>query len=70
MVVLAGLLVTMGTLGDRIGHQNVWLGGATAFGAMSVATAYASTAEMLIGALALLGVAGASGRPQMLALIL
>lgn len=67
--VLAGLLVTMGSLGDRIGHQKVLLWGATAFGAMSVATAYASTAEMLIGARALLGVAGATLAPATLALI-
>ena len=67
--VLAGLLVTMGSLGDRIGHKKLLLCGATAFAAMSVVTAYASTAELLIGARALLGVAGATLAPSTLALI-
>jgi DHA2 family multidrug resistance protein-like MFS transporter len=48
--VLAALLVTMGSLGDRTGHKKLLLCGATAFAAMSVVTAYASTAELLIGA--------------------
>ena len=42
--VLAGLLVTMGGLGDRIGHKKLLLGGALGFAIMSVATAYAPTA--------------------------
>ena len=67
--VLAGLLVTMGSLGDRIGHKKLLLSGATAFAAMSVATAYAPTAGLLIGARALLGVAGATLAPSTLALI-
>ena len=67
--VLAGLLVTMGSLGDRIGHKKLLLCGATAFAFMSLATAYAPTAELLIGARALLGVAGAVLAPSTLALI-
>ncbi|AEV71608.1 arabinose efflux permease family protein [Mycolicibacterium rhodesiae NBB3] len=67
--VLAGLLVTMGTLGDRIGHKKLLLGGAVGFAIMSVATAYAPTAELLIGARALLAVAGATLAPATLALI-
>jgi DHA2 family multidrug resistance protein-like MFS transporter len=67
--VLAGLLVTMGSLGDRIGHKKLLLCGATAFAVMSVATAYAETAGLLIGARALLGVAGATLAPSTLALI-
>jgi MFS transporter, DHA2 family, multidrug resistance protein len=67
--VLAGLLVTMGGLGDRIGHKKLLLCSATAFAGMSVATAYAPTAEVLIGARALLGVAGAALAPSTLALI-
>ena len=67
--VLAGLLVTMGSLGDRIGHKRLLLGSATAFAGMSVATAYAPTAELLIGARALLGVAGAALAPSTLALV-
>lgn len=66
---LAGLLVTMGSLGDRIGHKKLLLFGATAFGLASAATAYAPSAELLIGARALLGVAGATLAPSTLALI-
>jgi DHA2 family multidrug resistance protein-like MFS transporter len=67
--VLAGLLVTMGSLGDRIGHKKLLLAGAAAFAVASVATAYAPTAGLLIGARALLGVAGATLAPSTLALI-
>ncbi|MEV6176560.1 MFS transporter [Streptomyces sp. NPDC052016] len=67
--VIAGLLVSMGSLGDRIGRKRILLGGATAFGAVSVLNAYATTPEMLIAARALLGVAGATLMPATLALI-
>ena len=66
---VAGLLVTTGSLGDRIGHKKLLLTGAAAFAIMSAATAYAPTAELLIGARALLGVAGAILAPSTLALI-
>jgi MFS family permease len=58
--VLAALLVTMGSLGDRIGHKKLLLCSATAFAGMSVATAYAPTAELLIAARALLSTRGHS----------
>ncbi|MFH9979578.1 MFS transporter [Streptomyces sp. NPDC017179] len=67
--VIAGLLVSMGSLGDRIGRKRILLGGATAFGAVSVLNAYAATPEMMILARALLGVAGATLMPATLALI-
>ncbi|WP_432134469.1 MULTISPECIES: MFS transporter [unclassified Streptomyces] len=67
--VIAGLLVSMGSLGDRIGRKRILLGGATAFGAMSVLNAYATTPEAMIAARALLGVAGATLMPATLALI-
>ena len=67
--VLAGLLVTMGGLGDRIGHKKLLLSGAIGFAIMSIATAYAPTAGMLIGGRALLAVAGATLAPSTLALI-
>ncbi|APE16762.1 MFS transporter [Mycobacterium sp. WY10] len=67
--VLAGLLVTMGSLGDRIGHKKLLLCSATGFAIASLAAAYAPTAGMLIAARALLGVAGASLAPSTLALI-
>jgi len=67
--VLAGLLVSMGSLGDRIGRKRILLLGATAFGAISVLNAYATTPELMIVARALLGVAGATLMPATLALI-
>lgn len=67
--VIAGLLVSMGSLGDRIGRKRILLVGATAFGAISVLNAYAGTPEMMIVARALLGVAGATLMPATLALI-
>ncbi|MFF5856597.1 MFS transporter [Streptomyces sp. NPDC012751] len=67
--VIAGLLVSMGSLGDRVGRKRVLLCGATAFGALSVLNAYATTPELMILARALLGVAGATLMPATLALI-
>ncbi|MFE0515702.1 MFS transporter [Streptomyces sp. NPDC058964] len=67
--VIAGLLVSMGSLGDRIGRKRILLGGATAFGVVSVLNAYAHTPELMILARALLGVAGATLMPATLALI-
>ncbi|RVX47741.1 DHA2 family multidrug resistance protein-like MFS transporter [Nonomuraea polychroma] len=66
---LAGFLVTMGTLGDRIGRRRLLMIGAVAFGASSVPAAYSVSAEMLIAARALLGIAGATLLPSSLALI-
>ncbi|MDF3299768.1 MFS transporter [Streptomyces tropicalis] len=67
--VIAGLLVSMGSLGDRVGRKRILLVGATAFGALSVLNAYATTPALLILARALLGVAGATLMPATLALI-
>ncbi|MEU1184976.1 MFS transporter [Streptomyces sp. NPDC005820] len=67
--VLAGLLMTMGSLGDRIGRRRLLLAGATAFGAASLLAAYADSAETLIAARALLGVGGATLMPSTMALI-
>ncbi|MDX3586602.1 MFS transporter [Streptomyces europaeiscabiei] len=67
--VIAGLLVSAGSLGDRIGRKKLLLIGAAAFGAISVLNAYATTPEMMIFARALLGVAGATLMPATLALI-
>ncbi|MCP2342718.1 MFS transporter [Actinomadura rupiterrae] len=66
---LAGLLITMGTLGDRVGRRLLLLVGAVAFSAASLAAAYAGDAAMLIAARAVMGVAGAVLAPSTLALI-
>src|SRR5437870_3061087 len=66
---VAGSLITMGTLGDRIGRRRLLLLGAGAFGVASIIAAYSRSAEMLIAARALLGVAGATIAPSTLSLI-
>ena len=66
---VAGLLVTMGSLGDRIGRRKLLLIGAAAFGVASMLTAFSNSATMVIAARALLGIAGATLAPSTLALI-
>ncbi|TCB95516.1 MFS transporter [Micromonospora zingiberis] len=66
---IGGFLITMGTLGDRIGRRRLLMLGALAFGAASVLAAYATDPTVLIAARALLGVAGATLMPSTLALI-
>ncbi|GAA5041621.1 DHA2 family multidrug resistance protein-like MFS transporter [Thermocatellispora tengchongensis] len=66
---VAGLLITMGTLGDRIGRRRLLLAGAAAFGVASVLAAYAGSAEMLIAARALLGIGGSTLMPSTMSLI-
>ncbi|MGH6929016.1 MAG: MFS transporter, partial [Dongiaceae bacterium] len=66
---IAGSLITMGTLGDRIGRRRLLLTGATAFGIASALAAFATTAGMLIAARAVLGIAGATLMPSTLSLI-
>jgi DHA2 family multidrug resistance protein-like MFS transporter len=66
---VAGALVTMGTLGDRIGRRRILMIGAAAFGAVSVLAAFSVSAEMLIVTRALLGIAGATLAPSTLSLI-
>jgi DHA2 family multidrug resistance protein-like MFS transporter len=66
---VAGFLITMGTLGDRIGRRRLLLIGAGAFGAASVVAAFASSPELLIASRALLGIAGATLAPSTLSLI-
>ncbi|MEJ1091886.1 MFS transporter [Microbacterium istanbulense] len=68
-LVLAGLLVTMGTLGDRFGRRRMLLIGATGFAAVSALAAFAPTAGLLIAARALLGFFGAMLMPSTLSLL-
>ncbi len=68
-LVLAGLLVTMGTLGDRYGRRRMLLIGAVGFAAVSVLAAFAPTAVWLIAARAGMGVFGAMLMPSTLSLL-
>src|SRR5687767_9340009 len=66
---VAGFLITMGTLGDRIGRRKLLLIGAAAFGVVSLLAAFSTSPEMLILSRALLGIAGATLAPSTLSLI-
>ena len=67
--VVAGSLITMGTLGDRIGRRRLLMLGAASFAAVSVLAAFSTSASMLIASRALMGVAGATLAPSTLSLI-
>jgi DHA2 family multidrug resistance protein-like MFS transporter len=66
---VAGCLITMGTLGDRIGRRKLLLIGAAAFGVASILAAFSHTTPMLIASRAVLGVAGATLAPSTLSLV-
>ncbi|KEO57987.1 MFS transporter [Thalassospira permensis] len=66
---IAGSLITMGTLGDRIGRRKLLMIGGGCFGAASVLAAFSDTPEMLIFARGVLGIAGATLMPSTLSLI-
>lgn len=66
---IGAFLITMGSLGDRIGRRKLLLIGASAFGVVSALAAFANSAAMLIVLRALLGIAGATLMPSTLSLI-
>ena len=66
---VAGLLITMGTLGDRIGRRKLLLGGAAGFALASTVAAFSTSSEMLIASRAVMGIAGATIAPSTLSLI-
>ena len=68
-LMLAGLLVAMGSLGDRIGRRKLLLIGAAGFGAVKIVAAYSASPEMLIASRAMLGVFGATLMPSTLSLL-
>src|SRR5262245_55434472 len=66
---MAGLLVTMGTLGDRIGHKRLLMAGAAVFAVVSLIAANTSDPGLMILWRAVLGVAAATQMPATLGLI-
>ncbi|MFE1573402.1 MFS transporter [Comamonas odontotermitis] len=68
-LVVSGLLLGMGTLGDRLGHKRLFIAGLAVFGGASLAAAFAPSAGVLIAARALLGVGAAMMMPATLSLI-
>ncbi|MCI0543024.1 MAG: MFS transporter, partial [Actinobacteria bacterium] len=69
VLVFAGLLLTMGALGDRFGRKLALNAGLVVFGVASVAAALADTAGGLIAARAVMGVGGALIMPSTLSII-
>ena len=68
-LVMAGLLLGAGTLGDRVGHKRMFVIGLIVFGAASLLAAFSPTALLLIVARGLLAVGAAAMMPATLALI-
>src|SRR5690606_8520698 len=68
-LVVAGLLPGLGTLGDRLGHKQMFLAGLSVFGLASLAAAFSPTPAMLISARVLLAVGAAMMMPATLSLI-
>lgn len=68
-LMLAGLLIAMGSFGDRVGRRRLLVIGAVGFGVASLIAARAQSAEMLIAARALLGIFGATLMPSTLSII-
>lgn len=66
---IAGFLITMGTLGDRIGRRRLLMIGMAAFAIVSTFAAFSASPAMLIVARSLLGIAGATLMPSTLSLI-
>lgn len=68
-LVVSGLLLGMGTLGDRLGHKCLFMMGLAVFGAASLSASYSPGAVVLIAARALLGVGAAMMMPATLSIL-
>ena len=68
-LVFAGLLITAGILGDRLGRKKVLLFGMVAFGATSALCSFADSSLQLIAFRALMGIGAAAVQPQTLSII-
>ncbi|HCG41098.1 MAG TPA: MFS transporter [Pseudomonas sp.] len=68
-LLMAGLLVPMGTLADRLGNRRVLLIGLSVFGTASLLAAYSQTPAMLIGARMLLALGGSMIMPCVLGIV-
>ncbi|MFJ6131054.1 MFS transporter [Streptomyces griseoviridis] len=66
---MAGLLVTMGIVGDRVGRKKLLVSGAVVFAGASALIAWSPSPELLIAGRALLGIGGATIYPTTLSII-
>src|ERR687888_1297022 len=69
MLVFAGLLITWGVLGDRLGRKRILMIGMVLFGAMSAVCSFAGSSGQLIAFRALMGIGAAAVQPQTLSII-
>jgi EmrB/QacA subfamily drug resistance transporter len=69
MLVFAGMLLTIGALGDRFGRKRVLTIGLAIFGTASAAAAFLSDPNAIIGARAVMGIGGAAIMPATLSII-
>lgn len=70
LLAFAGLLLTMGALGDRFGRRRCLQVGLILFGGASVVAAFATTSWQLIGARGVMGVGAALVMPSTLSIII
>ena len=70
ILVFAGLLLTMGSLGDRFGRKRALQVGIVVFGLASLFAAFAASTEQLIAARALMGIGGALIMPSTLSILI
>jgi len=70
VLVFAGLLLTLGSLGDRIGRKTVFMAGLALFAGGSTICAFASTPDRLIAARAFLGIGAAAIMPSTLSILI
>jgi len=68
-LVVAGLLLGMGTLGDRLGHKRLFVAGLLVFGLASLCAAFSVTPALLIASRALLAVGAAMMMPATLSIL-
>src|SRR2546422_5796606 len=69
VLVFASLLLTTGSLSDRFGRRSALAWGLVIFGAASVASAFAGTANVLTATRALMGIGGALIMPSTLSIL-
>ncbi len=69
IIVLAGLLLTAGSLGDHVGRKRVFLGGLAVFAVGSALSAFSGSTSSLVAARAFMGVGGAAVMPSTLSIL-
>jgi EmrB/QacA subfamily drug resistance transporter len=69
ILVFASLLLTMGSIGDRVGRKKIMQLGLLGFGLFSLGGALSSSTGMLIGMRAAMGLAGAAMMPSTLSIL-